>query len=260
MKNETLQICVSDAIGLSDRIRTGSKEHRTGRSADYYDSQQPAKGPELDELIRKFVETSTSELEEFLLPIVRDFSTQFQPKKKNFYRGLCYSEKANIQCDRIGPSPKPEDNRYSVKGEPCLYLIDNIQFLYEELKTSSLLIQEYDNIAFNNMRIADLSAENASLDNILHLAFQRAESGRTASYKFEEVLRKKGESPYLVSQLLAACFKKQDWDGMYIPVVHGASGKNYHNLSIFASKISNWRDWATRPYYRGGQKECAIGQ
>jgi hypothetical protein len=131
-------------------------------------------------------------------------------------------------------------------------LIDDIRFLSKELKTSPpFLIQEYDNIPFNSLNIANLSSENTVLDNSLALAFQWAESGRTSSgYKFEEILRKKGESEYLVSQLLAGCFKTQGWDGIYIPGVHGELGKHYHNLSIFEANISNWYNWTTRPYYR----------
>ena len=102
------------------------------------------------------------------------------------------------------------------------------------------------------MRIADLSSENSSMDNSLSLAFQRAESGRTASgYEFKDALKKKGKLKYLMSQLLAACFKKQGWDGIYVPGVHGERGKCYHNLSIFEAKVSNWRDWTTHPYYHG---------
>jgi hypothetical protein len=89
------------------------------------------------------------------------------------------------------------------------------------------------------------------LDNSLKLAFQWAESGRTKpDYQFEEILKKKGKSGYLVSQLLAECFKKYGWDGIFVPGIHGDSGKLYHNLSIFEAKISNWYNWTTRPYYR----------
>ena len=261
MKNENLEICESDAIGVSDTNRIGFTDHRTNRSAVHFDSQDPTKATELDALIRKFVETRTDELKKFLLPLVQDFSAQLSTTKKLFFRGISDSMKVKLQCDRIGPSPYPSDNRYSVRGETCLYLIDDIQFLGKELKTSSLLIQEYDNIPFDSMRIADLSSENTSLDNSLALAFQWAESGRTAlGYKFEEVLIEKGGSGYLVSQLLASCFKKHGWDGIYVPGIHGGSGKHYHNLSIFGAEISNWQDWTTRPYYHVGENEYGRGQ
>ena len=264
MKDENLKIYVSDTIGVSDRNRIGFTHHQTNRSAVHHDSQHPTKATELDTLIRKFVETrttDTTELEKFLLPLAQDFSTQLHTTKKTYFRGLSDSIEVKLQCDRIGPSPDPGDNRYSVKGEKCLYLIDDKEFLSKELKTSSLLIQEYDNIPFDSIRLADLSSENTSLDNSLALVFQWAESGKTAlGYRFEEELREKGKSVYLVSQLLAACFKKEGWDGIYVPGIHGESGKHYHNLSIFGAKIANWWDWTTCPCYRGGGNGYGIGQ
>jgi hypothetical protein len=249
MKNENLQAAVFDGIGPSDGVRIGFTDHRTNRSIIHHDDQHPTKVIELDTLIIEFVKTGTAELKEFLLPLVQNFSIQLPAIRKTYFRGLRDSKTPHR--DRIGPPQKPKkDNRYSVIGETCLYLIDDIHFLDKELGTSSFWIQEYDNIPFDKMRIADLSSENSSMDNNLTLAFQRAESGRTASgYEFEDELKKKGKSPYLMSQLLAACFKKENWDGIYVPGVHGERGKYYHNLSIFEAKVSNWRDWTTRPYY-----------
>lgn len=252
MKDENLKIYGYGEIGVSDRNIIGFTKHQTGRSTVNHDSLYHTKAIEINALIRKFVEIPNDELRQFILPLVQNFSAKFHSTRNTYYRGLPDSMEEKLKCDRISPSPDPDDNRYSVKKEPCLYLIDDIQFLGKELKTSSpLLIQEYDNIRFNSLNIADLSSENVSLDNSLALAFQWAESGRTDSgYKFEEILRKKGKSKYLVSQLLAKCFKIHGWDGIYVPGVHGESGKHYHNLSIFEAKISNWYNWTTRPYYR----------
>lgn len=259
MKNQNLEVYESDEIGVSDVNRIGSTDQRTNRSVIHHDDQHPTKVIELDTLIIEFVETGTAKLKEFLLPLVRDYSTKLPTIRKTYFRGLSVTK--TPPDDRIGPSPAPEDNRYSAKGERCLYLIDDIHFLDKELKKSFFWIQEYDNIPFDKMRIADLSSENSSMDNNLTLAFQRAESGRTASgYEFEGALKKEGKSPYLMSQLLAACFKKEDWDGIYVPGVHGERGKCYHNLSIFETKVSNWRDWTTHPYYHGliGAIHCTL--
>ena len=252
MKDENLKIYEYDEIGMSEAIQIGFTQHQTNRSAVYHDSEHPTRAKELDALIKKFVENSSDELRQFILPLVQNFSTKLHSTKKTYYRGLPASKEDKLRCDRIGPSQDPADNRYSVKGEQCLYLIDNKHFLGKELKTSaSLLIQEYDNIPLDRLNIADLSSENALLDNSLKLAFQWSESGRTKpDYQFEEILKKKGKSGYLVSQLLAGCFKKYGWDGIFVPGIHGDSGKLYHNLSIFEAKISNWRKWTTRPYYR----------
>jgi hypothetical protein len=249
MKN--LEISVDEQIGVSESLIIGSTEDSTNRTVLHYDSECPTDSGKIDELIKNFVEDNKPDLENFLSVLVGKFSMRFQKPIKCFFRGLPDLEEDKLESDRLGPSPNPKDNRYSVRGEPCLYLIDDIFFLDKELETSSLLIQEYDNIPFDIVRIADLSPENIALDNSLALAFQRAESGRTASgYKFEKFLKEKDKSRYLVSQLLATCFKKQGWDGFFIPGVHGGSGEHYHNLTIWGDCLASWRKWVPGPYYR----------
>ena len=246
-----LKISVGEQIGVSESIIIGSKEDNTNRTVLHHDSECSTDSVKIDELIKNFVEDHKPDLENFLSVLVTKFSMRFQKPTKCFFRGLPVSEEDKLESDRLVPSPNPKDNRYSVRGEPCLYLIDDMYFLDKELKTSSLLIQEYDNIPFDIVRIADLSPENKALDNSLALALQRAESGRTASgYKFEKALREKDRSRYLVSQLLATCFKKKGWDGFFIPGVHGGSGEHYHNLTIWGDCLASWSKWVTVPFYR----------
>ncbi|MCP4986214.1 MAG: hypothetical protein GY928_09155 [Colwellia sp.] len=245
-----MKISVTDGLGVSESLKIGSTEDNTNRTVHHHDSENPTDSGKIDGLIKYFAEDRILDLEKFLSVLVGKFSMRFQKLTKCFFRGFPISERDNLESNKIGPSPKPKDNRYSIEGEQCLYLIDDKRFLSKELNASSLLIQDYDKIPLCSMRIADLSPENNALDNSLALAFQRTESGRTASgYEFEKALMDKGESRYSVSQLLKMCFKKNGWDGFFIPGVHGGSGEHYHNLTIWGDNLASWPKWCHNPYY-----------
>jgi len=250
-KGKDLKVYLSDRISMSDGIKIGSTDDNTNRTVIHYDSESPTHSVMIDKLIRTFVENGRTDLKNYFARLVKNFTAQLVKTNKVFYRGISALNKDNLKVNRIGPSPKPKDNRYSVEGEHCLYLIDDWNFLCKELATSSLLIQKYDNIPFENIRLGDLSSENKALDNSLALSFQRAESGRTAAgYNFEGVLQQKGQSKYLVSQLLASSFKNAGWDGFLIPGIQGGSGSHYRNLTIWGDALDNWRKWATMPFYQ----------
>jgi len=78
-----------------------------------------------------------------------------------------------------------------------------------------------------------------------------AENGRTSSgYNFEQELGNRGKSKYLVSQLLSSSFKRNGWDGIFIPGVHGSQGRHYHNCTIFSTIVDQWKDWASGSYFQ----------
>jgi hypothetical protein len=82
------------------------------------------------------------------------------------------------------------------------------------------------------------------------------ERGKTSSgYNILENLEKFGKDKYLVSQLLAFHFKKYNWDGMYIPGVHGAAKAHYHNLALFNSITNQWEQWIEGEYFKKSKQE-----
>ena len=124
-----LEISVTEKIVVSESLKIGSTQNNTNRPVIHHDSDYPTDSVKIDELIKNFVEDRKPDLETFLSVLVREFSMRFQKPTRCFFRGFPASEKDNLESDRIGPSPYPKDNRYSVKGERCLYLIDDIHFL-----------------------------------------------------------------------------------------------------------------------------------
>ena len=222
------------------------KNARTNRKIVHSDDQNPTDAGNLHQLTISYVEEDSKELYKFIDLLVKEFDCIAGLSNQIFYKGIDSSKAGDLPSKRIGPSPNPKDNRYSVKGEKCLYLIDKYDFLFEEIKpeTNSICFQKY-NIPLKKYKIADVSPSNRNLHNSLALAFDMAERGVTPSgYPFEEELKKRGKSKYQVSQLLSSLFKKHGWEGLYIPGVHGVQGRHYHNLAIFNSIIDKWEEWA----------------
>lgn len=254
MKNDDLKVFASEDVDVSNGFRIGSTDDNTNRNVLHHDSEIPTDSVKIDKFIKTYVEKGGNELNDFLRSLVKDFSLRFIHPKSTFYRGIPASSEPKVDGNKIGPSSAPKNNRYSADGEMCLYLIDDWTFLPQELKKlgcGKFLIQDYDNIPFETLRIADLSSENTALDNSLALAFQRTESGRTAAgCNFEDVLEKSGKSKYLVSQLLASFFKAAGWDGFLIPGVHGGSGRHYRNLAVWGNALDSWKDWTTTSYIK----------
>ncbi|MBW2741778.1 MAG: hypothetical protein JRE64_23690 [Deltaproteobacteria bacterium] len=238
-------------MNIKDDLKLEVTSAKTNRKIIHSDSQNPTDTGKLQQFIINYVEDDSKDLANFIDLLVKEFDCLAGLPNQIFYKGIDSSKAGYLRYEQIGPSPNPEDNRYSVKDEKCLYLIDNYDFLFEEIKPVqiSICVQKY-NMPLNEYKIADLSPNNKNLHNSLALAFDMAERGMTSSgYPFEEELKKRGKSRYQVSQLLSSLFKKYGWEGLYIPGVHGIQGRHYHNLAIFNSIIDKWTKWAKGSYF-----------
>lgn len=245
----TISVTVQDGITIRDDLVIGSTSGQTNRSTTHADTRNPTDTVKIQKLIIDFVENGIDGLTPYIDFLVKKFDTPLLGKTLKFFRGVDISVKKHLSSGKIGPSPIANDGRYNVKGEKCIYLIDNQDFLYSELNSSSILIQRFD-VPVDSLRIADISSNNDNLHNSLALAFDMTENGRTSSgYNFEAELEKRGKSKYLVSQLLSSSFKRNGWDGIYIPGVHGSQGRHYHNCTIFSTVVDQWEDWANGPYF-----------
>lgn len=249
-----MNVFVNESIALSDDHVMKATCGATNRSAIHSDSKNPTETTLLQENIKHFIENNHDGLNDFFKRLVSDFSTSLILENTIFFRGVTEETRKYLTSKVIGPSPNSQDGRYNKQGEDCLYLIDSKKFIFDELKTKSILVQEYS-IPINKFKIADLSSNNGSMHNSLALAFQMTESGRTsAGYDFEDLLKQQGKTKYLVSQLLAKHFKNLNWDGMYIPGIHGSPNDHYCNLVLFGSATKKWRQMTVGEYYKQIQK------
>ena len=246
----TINVSASDGLQVRDDYAIQSTNSKTNRSTIHADSRNPTDTVILQKHIIDFVENNSDELNYFIEQLVKNFTTVLTLANSVFYRGFDASLEKHLTSNVIGPAPQPESGRYNKKNETCLYLIDNFDFLFSELESESILVQKYC-VPICDFKIADLSPNNKSLHNSLALAFQMTESGKTSSgYNIEESLEQRGKNRYLVSQLLASHFKNYNWDGMYIPGVHGAAGLHYHNLALFSSITNHWEQWTESEYFK----------
>jgi len=250
----TIHMVVKDRVNMRDDFVIQATSGKTNRSTIHADSRNETDTVKLQKLIINYVENKESALASYIEALVKDFNDHLCVTNQIYYRGVDISTKSYLRSNQIGPSPSSSDGRYNIDGEKCIYLIDTIDFLYPELNSSSILVQKF-NIPIDTLKIADLSPNNKDLHNSLALAFDMAESGRTSSgYFFEEQLQSRGRSKYLVSQLISSFFKKDAWDGLYIPGVHGKDEHHYHNLVIFGAIVDKWENWAEGPYFSKTKK------
>jgi len=251
-------IVLIDTLELEDENACKAISGKTNRPTIHADSRNPTGTVEIQKHIISYVENETNDLSLYIEPLVKKFNNDLDLENHIFFRGVYISVKEYLPPSKqIGPSPKPNDGRYNVQGEKCIYLTDSIDSIYSELHSSSILVQKFD-IPMDTLKIADLSPNNTSLPNSLALAFDMAENGRTSSgYDFEnKLMEKHGKESkrYLVSQLLSSLFKKYKWDGIYIPGVHGKQEHHYHNLVIFGTKVDEWETWAKGQYFHRTRK------
>jgi len=239
---------------MRDDLVIQATSGKTNRSVIHSDSRNETDVVKLEKLIISYVQHAVSDLALYIETLVKDFNTRLCLPNTVFYRAVDISIKGHLSSTQIGPSPNASNGRYNIGGEKCIYLIDTIDFLYQELKSSSILVQKFI-IPIDTLNIADLSPGNKNLHNSLSLVFDMAERGMTSSgYRFEDQLQTHGGSKYHVSQLLSNCFKKYEWDGLYIPGVHGNPGHHYHNLVIFGPVVDEWENWADGPYFQTTRK------
>ena len=241
---------VNERVTATDDRVTQSRNDKTNRSVKLVDSKNPTDLLKLHDLIVSYIEKSQKDLGLYFEDLVKEFNTNLNLKSNTFYRAVPITAKSKLESSQIGPSPNPKDGRYNYESESCLYLTDNIDSLPRELNSKRLLCQKYE-IPINRYKIADLStSKKNSYNNNLALAFEMTESGKIgAGYNFEEQLKNKGKSRYTISQLLSSYFKIYDWEGLLIPGVHGGNGYHYHNLVIFSTVISHWKEWAAGDYF-----------
>ncbi|SNY41488.1 hypothetical protein SAMN06265827_12852 [Orenia metallireducens] len=256
--SDNVKITKSYSKRIVLEVATEVGDTRTGRRVPNYDDWDLSFSNEikkLQELIVKFVENETKDLEKYLDNIVAQFKTEANFNKIMCYKGVKLGTK--IEGDYIGPAPKEvrSDQRYSTKKEECLYLITDNNFIKYEIEKeeqiTDWLEQKYE-INLSNYKIANLSSSNNLIDEILENAFFMSERGKThQGYNIEESLIKQGKSKYLFSQLLAKLFKKYNWDGFYISGVQGKKGATYNNIVLFESITSdNWEKWVYEKYDR----------
>ena len=240
---------INENSGIREEHIVQKTHVKSNRSTKIIDSSLPTDFHKLNQLVRDFVERESKELEMFIDTLVQNFDKRLAFPELELYRGVDVSVKENICTSYIGPSPNPSDGRYNSVGVPCLYLIDNRDFLPNELNSSHLLVQNYRVPMFDN-KIANISPRNRSLNNSLNIVFDFSERGDTGTgYAHERELLRKGKSRYLLSQLLATVFKRHDWDGLYIPGVHGNEGQHYHNIVIFDPAVRKWESWTRCDHY-----------
>ncbi len=245
-----IKVSLSDAVSLRDDLAIGLTDGKTGRSARHSDTRNPTDNKLIQGHIATLVKGNSAEAEAYFQSLVDPISSSLSAHKGTFFRGVPASKRDKIDGLRIGPRRKPKDGRYNSPGEKCIYLIDNPRFLSAELEgVLEMLVQRY-NIPISELRIADLSVGNANLSNSLSLLLQMTERGTTSSgFDFESQLENKGRSRYALSQYVADSFKRRDWQGMYIPGVHGSPGDTYNNLVIFGACVDAWMTWTVNDYY-----------
>ncbi len=250
----SIHVVVKDTLEMRDDFVIQSTSGKTNRSTIHADSRNETDTVKIQKLIVDYVEHDGKDFGLYIEALVNNFNNRLYLTTTAFYRTVDISVLKHLWSNQIGPSPKPSDGRYNTVGEKCIYLIDTIDFLYNELNSSSILVQKF-NMPIDTLKIADLSPSNKNIHNSLALAFDMAESGRTSSgYRFEEELQARSRSRYHVSQILSSYFRKNGWDGLYIPGVHGNAGRHYHNLVIFGPIVDKWKDWADGSYFTRTKK------
>lgn len=253
-KGKSIFVTVHDGITIRDNLVINSTSGKTNRSTIHVDTRNPTDTVKIQKLIIDFVENGVDGITPYIDLLVKDFDNKLSGKTLPFFRAVDISVKKHLSGEIIGPSPNANDGRYNVKGERCIYLIDDQDFLYAELNSSSILIQRF-NVPVDSFKIADISSHNNNVHNSLALAFDMTENGRTSSgYNFEAELEKRGKSKYLVSQILSDSFKRNGWDGIYIPGVHGSQVRHYHNCTIFSTVVDQWVDWTNGSYFSSKNK------
>lgn len=242
-----LLVDVQDTVGMKDDLAIGITHGQTGRYALHADSAHPTDTLFIDDLVRKAADGRPDELWVYLDGLVAQFESAAVIETA-FYRGVSAGIRDKIVGSQIGPSPAPSQGRYNHKGEKCIYLIDNLSFLSAEVGVRELLVQDF-RVPLHELRVADLTPQNAAVSNSLSLVFQMTERGKTgAGFDFEDHLTNRGESRYFVSQLVADAFKRRGWQGLYIPGVHGEGGVTYRNLALFGDCVDRWQEWAIGTY------------
>lgn len=257
-KKRIIDLTLKDEMQMGDDLVVSVISGKTNRSVIHSDSINETDTAKLEKLIIRYVQSLVN-LTSYIETFAKDFNNRLSLNEGVFYRAVDSSIKKDLSSNQIGPSPKgASDGRYNTCGEKCIYLIDRVDFLYDELNSSSILTQKFK-ITTDKLQIADFSSENKNLHNNLSLAFDMAERGMTSSgYPFEDELQSHGQSRYLVSQLLSTCFKKHAWDGLYIPGIHGNSGQQYHNLVIFGPAVDQWEKWADGCYFPMERHLCRV--
>ncbi len=240
----------SEKMGISVDLAVTATSGKTNRSVVHCDTLNPTDTDKVENLIISFINNHCeTQLKTYIETQLKTFSTSISHDDRIFFRGIDYHDKDKLDSQKIGPSPKASQGRYNVDGEHCLYLADNCNFIHHELNSDHIIVQKYK-IHMSHYKIADVSSTNTTLHNNIALLFDMTERGKIASgYDIEKGLKNKNLSKYMISQMIASCFKNKYWDGLYIPGVHGENGTTYNNLIIFDSIVDQWEDWTEDSYF-----------
>lgn len=241
-----------DNINLTDDIVAKVTRGNTNRTHIATNTKNPVDTEKIRNLIIEFLYNRDNKIFNYIRNLVSNFDDILSNNNTTFYRAIDYSIKSKLTTNKIGPSPYPDDNRYSKKGENALYLIDKKDFelISKEinLEKDKLLLQKYK-IPIDDIKIADISSCNKNINNSILIIFDICETGNISSkIKINKKFKEIGLSEYLFSQKIAGIFKEFGWDGLYIPGVHGSINNHYHNLCIFSPKCNNWENWTSEPY------------
>lgn len=239
MKNQK----ISNGIKLSDSLIATVTRGSTNRRYIHVNTDNPTDVEKIDRLFEQYLNNSNDELINYITNEVKGSSNRLNTHSGIFYRGIDIANKSKIIGSKVGPPNEPKANRYNNENELALYLIDNIEFLYSEIKSNEILLQKYK-IPIDEINIADISPENESIDNNLAIIFDICETGQTSKgINIENSLKNSGKSKYFISQKIAKIFKELGWDGLYIPGIHGIKNQHYHNLCIFFQALKDWEKW-----------------
>lgn len=213
----------------------------TGRSAPWVDQATGFQARDVETEIIKFIETGDPEqINDLLGCAIKNFNSEYKGVAElTFYRGV---ELAKVEAKRFGPPPSglQSSSRYnksdnSDPGQRTLYTASSPQAVLCELKQDKCKMQEFKFV--KEMKIADLTSSNSTLDDKLRVAFLFAERGKPLMSERDSLV---DERRYVLSQWLADQFRACHWDALLVPGVQGNSDFQYNNLCVFHPKSDDW--------------------
>lgn len=229
---------------MKDFLKITVTSPSTGRSASWIDQATGFEAKDVETEIINFIETGDPEQINALLGCaIKNFKSEYKGVAElTFYRGV---ELAKVKDVRLGPPPcgLQGSSRYnksdsSDRGQRTLYTASCPQAVLYELKQDRCKMQEFRFV--EEMKIADLTSSNSTLDDKLRVAFLCAERGKTMMTELDNLA---DEKRYVLSQWLADQFRACHWDALLVPGVHGSSDFQYNNLCVFYPKSDVWLNY-----------------
>lgn len=229
---------------MKDHLKLTVTTPSTGRSAPWIDQATGFQAKDIETIIVDFIETGNADqIEAVLGCAIKDFeSKHVDVAELTFYRGV---ELTRVKDKRFGPPPNglQGSSRYNESDssdhrQRTLYTASSPKAVLLELKQDKCKMQEF--MFAEEMRIADLTSSNSTLDDKLRVAFLCAERGMTMMTKLDNLV---DEKRYRLSQWLANQFRKYEWDALLVPGVQGNTEFQYNNLCVFYPKADEWHSY-----------------